>query len=408
MPPDRSPTESNSPAVRDFGQDALDLHRECGGKIEIALKVPLNDTQDLSLAYTPGVARVCQEIAKDRAVAWECTIKGNTVAVVTDGSAVLGLGNIGAEAALPVMEGKAALLKRFGGVDAFPICIRSQETQAIIELVRNISPVFGGVNLEDIAAPKCFEVEDALQDIGIPVFHDDQWGTAIVVLAGLINAAQVVGKDLRSLKVAISGAGAAGTAVARLLLGMDGWEKVADSQVYDLVLVDSQGVIWEGRPDLGEYKETLARLTNRGRRKGGLAEAMAGMDVFIGLSRAELVSQEMVESMNRDAIVFAMANPIPEIWPALAKEAGAKVAGTGRSDLENQINNVLAFPGVFRGALDVRAPQITFAMKMAAAAALAQCVPEPSVNYILPSPFEDPAHQCVAAAVRDAATVGQR
>ncbi len=387
----------------DLYRESLDLHRQYHGKLEVHSKVRLKTKHDLSLAYTPGVAQVCREIQKDPARAYDYTMKANTVAIVTDGSAVLGLGNIGGTAAIPVMEGKAILFREFAGIDAIPICFEGYHTD-FIEDVKNIAPVFGGINLEDIAAPKCFAVEEALQDLGIPVMHDDQHGTAVVVLATLLNACRVTGKRFSDLKVAVSGAGAAGYAVTRMLacFGMD---REACSTVRDIIAVDRNGIIYRGRPDLlqNKYKYILAHETNTENRKGMLADAMQGADVLIGVSTGGIVTEEMVRSMAPDPIVFAMANPNPEILPEAARRAGAAVVGTGRSDYPNQINNVLAFPGIFRGALDARASTITDAMKLAAAHALADFVVRPHRDHILPSILDKRVTAEVAEAVRDAA-----
>jgi malate dehydrogenase (oxaloacetate-decarboxylating) len=380
-------------------EQSVEMHRQHGGKLEIKSKVKIESREDLSLAYTPGVARVCEEIAKDIEKVFELTIKKNTVAVVTDGSAVLGLGNIGAHAAIPVMEGKAILFKEYANIDAFPICIHSQNTIEIINIIKNIAPVFGGINLEDIASPRCFEIELALQDLGIPVFHDDQHGTAIVVLAALLNAAKVAGKALSDLTVVINGGGAAGTAIAELLLCL-GHDPLLPVALKDILVCDSKGILYEGRPDLDSLPEKmrLAMKTNRGLRKGQLSEALVHADVFLGVSVAGALSQDMIRTMAPKAIVFAMANPIPEIMPNLAIEAGAFIVGTGRSDFPNQVNNVLAFPGIFRGAMDVRAKIITKNMKIAASLALANSI-VPSVNEILPSVLDKSVTYKVAEAV---------
>lgn len=380
-------------------EQSVEMHRQNGGKLEIKSKVKIESREDLSLAYTPGVARVCEEIAKDIEKVFEVTIKKNTVAVVTDGSAVLGLGNIGAHAAIPVMEGKAILFKEYANIDAFPICIQSQNTIEIINIIKNIAPVFGGINLEDIASPRCFEIELALQDLGIPVFHDDQHGTAIVVLAALLNAAKVAGKALSDLTVVINGGGAAGTAIAELLLCL-GHDPLLPVALKDILVCDSKGILYEGRPDLDSLPEKmrLAMKTNRGLRKGQLSDALVNADVFLGVSVAGALSQDMIRTMAPKAIVFAMANPIPEIMPNLAIEAGAFIVGTGRSDFPNQVNNVLAFPGIFRGAMDVRAKIITKNMKIAASLALANSI-VPSVNEILPSVLDKSVTYKVAEAV---------
>lgn len=385
----------------DYGSQSVSLHSRLHGKIEVRSKVPLQNRLDLSLAYTPGVAEVCLEIARNPERVHELTVKHNTVAVVSDGSAILGLGNLGAAAAIPVMEGKAVLFKEFANVDAFPICLDTQDTDEIVRTVRLLAPVFGGINLEDIAAPRCFEVEARLQDLGIPVFHDDQHGTAIVVLAALINALKVTGKDLGQCTVVFSGSGASAIACAKLIrsFGLLGVLPMPG----DILLCDSKGIVHRGRTDLNPYKQEMLEWTNRSNRSGSLADALKGADVFIGLSQAGLVSPEMVQSMNRHPIVFAMANPVPEIMPDLAHAAGAVVVGTGRSDFPNQINNVLAFPGVFRGALDARATVINEEMKVAAAQALAEIVLEPTPERVLPNPLDKSVAYRVAEAVAEAA-----
>lgn len=377
----------------DYNKLALAAHEKYQGKVAVASKMPLETADDLSIAYTPGVAEPCRKIAEEPADVYKYTAKGNLVAVITDGSAVLGLGNIGAEAALPVMEGKAVLFKEFGDVDAFPICVESQDTDTIIETARQIAPTFGGINLEDISAPKCFEIEEKLQAaLDIPVFHDDQHGTAVVVTAGLINALKLVDKTLAEISVVISGPGAAGTAIAKMLLSLG---------VKDIVMVDRAGIIYRGREGLNGHKTWLADQTNPQNIEGDLAAAMVGRDVFIGVSSAGIVTEEMVATMNRDAVIFAMANPDPEILPAAAKAAGAAVVGTGRSDFPNQINNVLAFPGIFRGALDARASRITEAMKAAAAYAIADLVAaeELSPEKVIPSALDKRVAPAVAKAV---------
>lgn len=382
-------------ALRD---DALKLHKDNKGKLEVMSKVPVKDKESLSLAYTPGVAEPCKEIHADITKVYDYTAKGNMVAVVSDGTAVLGLGNIGASAAIPVMEGKSILFKCFAGIDAFPICIDTTDIEKIIETVTLIAPVFGGINLEDIAAPACFEVENRLKEkLSIPVFHDDQHGTAIIALAGLLNALKIVKKSLEDLTVVINGSGAAGTAIAKIFL---------KAGVGDILMCDRSGIIYRGRTSgMNWAKEELAQITNKENRRGTLADALKGSDVFIGVSSAKIVSKEMVKSMKKDPIIFAMANPVPEIDPAEAKEAGARVVGTGRSDYPNQINNVLAFPGVFRGALDVRATQINEEMKLAAAHALAELIDENelSEDYIIPKPFDPRVAPAVAKAVAKAA-----
>lgn len=379
-------------------EDALALHRDNVGKMEIHSKVPVCNARDLSLAYTPGVAEPCLDIEKDKDLAYAYTNKGNFVAVVSNGTAVLGLGNIGALASLPVMEGKAVLFKTFGGVDAFPICLDTEDIEKVIETVKLLEPTFGGINLEDISAPACFEIEERLKkEMNIPVFHDDQHGTAIVVMAGLISALKVVGKSLDSIRVVTNGAGSAGVAIIKLLMSMG---------VKNVIMCDTKGTIYTGRPvGMNKSKDAIAKVTNLQMLIGTLADAMLGADVFIGVSAANMVTPEMVKSMNKDPIIFAMANPSPEILPDLAKAAGAKVVGTGRSDYPNQVNNVLAFPGIFRGALDVRASQINEGMKIAAAYAIASLVSdeERNANYVMPMAFDPRVAPAVAAAVAQAA-----
>jgi len=376
-------------------EKALRFHESHHGKIALKSKVKIKTKEDMSLAYTPGVAEPCLRIHKNGEDVYRYTGKGNFVAVVSDGSSVLGLGDLGALAAMPVMEGKAMLFKVFAGVDAFPICLDTKDTDEIITIVKNIAPVFGGINLEDIGAPRCFEIEIRLKKLlDIPVFHDDQHGAALVMLAALINALKVVGKKFGEIKVVISGAGAAGTASAKLL---------KNEGVKEILVCDSTGIIYDGRAGLNPAKEELAKLTNKNRISGSLADAMKGADVFIGLSVAGIVSEDMVGSMADDAIVFPLANPIPEIMPEKAKKAGARIVGTGRSDCINQINNALGFPGVFRGALDVRAKDISEEMKLAAANALASLVPEPSEDMIIPGIFGPEVAPSVASAVAKAA-----
>jgi malate dehydrogenase (oxaloacetate-decarboxylating) len=372
-------------------EEALEFHRQAQGKIAIHSKVPCRTQHDLSLAYTPGVAEPCREIEKNPDDVYKYTSKGNIVAVVTDGTAVLGLGDIGPLAAIPVMEGKAILFKNFAGIDAFPISIASKDPSVIVDTVAKIEPVFGGINLEDISAPRCFDVEERLKKIlKIPVFHDDQHGTAVVTLAALINALKVVGKDFGDIRVAVSGAGAAGIAVTKFLLSFG---------AKDVVLCDSKGAIHPGRTDLNSSKKEIAQITNPRRITGSLADSIRGSDVFIGLSVAGIVTQEMVHSMAKDAIVFAMANPVPEIMPDLAKAAGARVVATGRSDFPNQVNNVLGFPGIFRGALDVRASDINEKMKKAASLAIASLIESVSETCIIPSSFDRRVVPCVSEAV---------
>lgn len=385
----------------DFGRDSVALHVEARGKLSVVSRVPLATRRDLSLAYTPGVAEVCLEIARSPRRVFDLTLKNNTVAVVSDGSAILGLGNLGAEAAIPVMEGKAILFKEFAGVDAFPICLATQDTDEIIRTVRAIAPVFGGINLEDISAPRCFEVEAGLQDLGIPVFHDDQHGTAIVVVAALLNALRVTKKDLSKCKVVFNGSGASALACARLLLTSG--ERGLLPKLGDLILCDSKGIVHRGRTDLNAHKRELAEKGNRNDVTGTLADALRGADVFIGLSSGNLVTEDMIRSMNEGPIVFPMANPTPEIMPDLAIGAGAAIVGTGRSDFANQINNVLAFPGVFRGALDAGATRIHDDMKIEAARALAEYVTDPNAEHILPDPLDRAVAPLVGRAVADAA-----
>jgi len=386
-----------------YNKEALDLHERHHGKIEISVKVPMETGDDLSRAYTPGVAAVCQAISTDPSLAYRYTLKGNSIAIVTDGSAVLGLGNIGGTASIPVMEGKAAIFREFAGIDAFPICFERYFPD-IVEAIRNIAPVFGGINLEDIAAPRCFEIEEELQDIGIPVMHDDQHGTAITVLAALMNACRVTGKEFEDLCVVISGAGAAGYATARLLSCI-GYRQDLCRKVGDIIVCDRQGIIHRERSGLyaNKYKFILADETNREGRSGTLTDAVEGADVFIGVSAPGILSADMVRSMNDDPVVFALANPVPEIKPEVARQAGALVIGTGRSDVPNQINNALAFPGVFRGALDARATRISDEMKIAAAHGLAEYLVTPSEDRILPAVTDHGVTRAVADAVIEAA-----
>ena len=379
---------------RDYGKEAIDRHRETRGKVSIAPKMTVETLDDLSIAYTPGVASVCMEIHGDPSESYHLTNRANTVAVVTDGSAVLGLGNIGPEAAMPVMEGKSILFKGLADIDAFPICLATQNSDAIIQTVRYLAPSFGGVNLEDIAAPRCFDIEDALQDLGIPVFHDDQHGTAIAVLAGVINALLVTGRKIEDTKFVFAGAGAGGIASTKLLL---------DHGATHVTLVDSVGIISRDRTDLTAVKSAMLDISNPENLKGDLAQAMKGSDVFIGLAAAGAVTPEMVSSMAKDPVVFAMANPIPEIWPDDARAAGAAVVGTGRSDFPNQVNNSLVFPGVFRGALDSHATRVTTDMKLAAGQALANLVAEPTPENVLPWSLDRQVAQTVARAVSEAA-----
>ena len=383
----------------DYAAESLKLHYDWQGKIEVTLRAPLETADDLSLAYTPGVAQPCLEIQKDVSNRYDLTRRGNLVAVITDGTAVLGLGDIGPEAGMPVMEGKCALFKRFGNVDAIPLCVRSKNVDEIVETVRLIAGSFGGGNLEDISAPRCFEIERRLKECcDIPIFHDDQHGTAVVTLAAMLNALKLVGKDIHDIRVVTSGAGAAGLAIIRLLIAMG-------LDPHHVILCDRHGAIYEGRDDLNPQKEEMAKITNSGHKAGTLAEMLVDADVFIGVSAPHCVTPEMVKSMAKDPIIFAMANPTPEIMPDEALAAGAAVMGTGRSDFPNQINNVLAFPGIFRGALDVRASDINDAMKIAAAKAIADFVaPEKlSAEYIIPSPLEEGVSAAVAKAVAQAA-----
>ena len=386
----------------DIYQESLLLHARLRGKISVELKEDVTSKEDLSLVYSPGVAEPCREIAKNPEKAYDYTMKGNTVAVVTDGSAVLGLGNIGAEAAIPVMEGKAMLFKKFAGIDAFPICLATQDVDKIVETVRLLAPVFGGINLEDIAAPRSFEVEERLQDLGIPVFHDDQHGTAIVVLAGILNACKVVGKKIESLKIVINGAGAAGVAIAKLLRCVGANPKTCTS-VEEVILCDTRGIIHRNRLDLNASKKALLTFSNPRNLEGTLRDALIGADVFIGVSVGNLLRSDDIKTMAGKPIIFALANPTPEIMPDEAYQGGAAVVGTGRSDYPNQINNVLAFPGIFRGALDARAKQITASMKLAAAYAIANSVENPTTMEIIPSSIDRSVADAVAAAVFKAA-----
>ena len=376
-------------------EKALQLHEEWNGKFETTPKMDIATREDLALAYTPGVAEPCKVIAKDKEAAYKYTIKANTVAVVSDGSAVLGLGNIGAHAAMPVMEGKAVLFKSFGGVNAVPICLDTQDTEEIIKTVVNIAPAFGGINLEDISAPRCFEIESRLKELlEIPVFHDDQHGTAIVVLAGIINGLKVTGKTKEDCQVVVNGAGSAGIAITKLLLTY-GFKHVT--------MCDKSGILSKGSEGLNWMQESMMDVTNLEHKTGSLADALKGADIFVGVSAPNIVTPEMVQSMNKDAIIFAMANPVPEIMPDVAKAAGAKVVGTGRSDFPNQVNNVIAFPGIFKGALEGRATQITEEMKLAAALAIANLVPEDEVSdvNILPEAFDERVADVVSQAVKD-------
>lgn len=379
-------------------EEALNMHKEKKGKLGVCLKVPVRNAKDLSLAYSPGVAEPCLEIHKDERKVYDYTMKGNLVAVVSNGTAVLGLGNIGPKAAMPVMEGKAALFKTFADVDAFPICLETKDSDKIVETVQLLEPTFGGVNLEDIAAPQCFEIEERLKKTcQIPIFHDDQHGTAIVTAAGLINALKLADKKIEAIRVVGNGAGAAGVAIVKLLHHMG---------VKDIILCDTKGIIYEGRPfGMNPIKEEIAQITNIEKKHGVLEDALKGADVFVGVSAAGAVTEEMVRSMNRDPIIFAMANPTPEIMPDCAKAAGALVVGTGRSDFPNQVNNVLAFPGIFRGALDVRAKEINEEMKLAAVFAIADLIEVDDLHpdYVIPDPFDRRVAAHVAVAVANAA-----
>ncbi|MFS0689365.1 malic enzyme-like NAD(P)-binding protein [Sporosarcina sp. 179-K 8C2 HS] len=375
-------------------QKSLDLHEKWQGKLEIALKAPINNSEDLSQAYSPGVAGPCVEIAKDRELIYKYTMKGNTVAVISNGTAVLGLGDIGPEAAIPVMEGKSALFKRFAGIDSVPLCLDTRDAEDFIRTVKNLAPVFGGINLEDIATPDCFYIEERLkEELDIPVFHDDQHGTAIVVAAALLNAGKLVDKEISEMKIVINGAGAAGIAVAKLLHSF---------QVKEIIVCDTKGAIYKDRPlGMNALKDVLAEFTNLQRKQGDLSDVIQGANVFIGVSAAGALTTQMIESMDKDPIVFALANPIPEIMPEVAKLAGARVIGTGRSDYPNQINNLLAFPGIFKGALKVRASQINEDMKIEAAKAIASLVSidELSEEYVVPNPFDSRVVANVAQAV---------
>ncbi len=376
-------------------EKALMLHEEWKGKLETTSKCEIKTREDLALAYTPGVAEPCKVIAKDKEAAYKYTIKSNTVAVVSDGSAVLGLGNIGAYAAMPVMEGKSVLFKEFGGVNAFPICLDTQDTEEIIKTVVNIAPAFGGINLEDISAPRCFEIESRLKELlDIPVFHDDQHGTAIVVLAGIINGLKVTGKKKEDCRIVVNGAGSAGVAITKLLLTY-GFPHITMCDKSGILASDSEGLNW--------MQQEMVKVTNLEGAHGTLADALKGADIFVGVSAPNIVTPEMVSSMNKDAIIFAMANPVPEIMPDVAKAAGARVVGTGRSDFPNQVNNVIAFPGIFRGALEGRAKQITEEMKLAAALAIANLIPDDEVSdtNILPMAFDPRVADVVCQAVKD-------
>ena len=381
----------------DLREEALKLHKDNKGKIEVVSKVKVENAKDLSIAYTPGVAEPCKEIHANPELIYDYTNKGNMVAVVTDGSAVLGLGNIGARAGMPVMEGKSVLFKSFADVDAFPICIESQDVETVVQTVKQIAPSFGGINLEDIAAPRCFEIEERLKkELDIPVFHDDQHGTAVIVLAGIINGLKVVGKKIENVTAVVSGAGAAGTAISKLLVS---------SGIKDVIICNSKGILDKNDEKLDPIRKEMALKTNKTNKKGSLADAMAGADIFIGVSAPNIVTKEMIESMNENSIAFAMANPVPEVLPEVALAGGIRVMGTGRSDFPNQVNNVLAFPGIFRGALDVRAKEINEEMKLAAAHAIAELVTEEELNeeYIIPKAFDKRVAKAVAKAVSEAA-----
>ena len=378
-----------------LNEKALKLHEQWNGKLETVSISPIHTREDLALAYTPGVAEPCKVIAKDPEAVYKYTMKSNTVAVISDGSAVLGLGNIGAYAAMPVMEGKSCLFKEFGGVNSVPICLATQDTEEIIQTVKNIAPGFGGINLEDISAPRCFEIEDRLKkELDIPVFHDDQHGTAIVVLAGIINALKVTGREKESCRIVVNGAGSAGIAITKLLLNYG---------FPDITMCDKAGIIHKNSENLNWMQKLMTEVTNLEGRTGTLADALKGADIFIGVSAPNIVTPEMVASMNKDSILFAMANPVPEIMPDAAKAAGARVVGTGRSDFPNQINNVVAFPGIFKGALEGRATQITEEMKLAAALAIASLVPDEELNEdnIMPEAFNPRVAEAVSQAVKD-------
>lgn len=376
-----------------IAEKALELHKQWNGKLETTAKMSVSSSEDLALAYTPGVAEPCKVIAKEPEAAYQYTIKSNTVAVVSDGSAVLGLGNIGPLAAMPVMEGKAVLFKEFGNVNAFPICLDTQDTEEIIETVERIAPAFGGINLEDISAPRCFEIEERLKEkLDIPVFHDDQHGTAIVVLAGIINALKVTGKQKETCRIVVNGAGSAGVAITKLLLRY-GFQNIT--------MCDKSGILSKDSKDLNWMQKKMMDSTNLENKKGTLADALNGADIFVGVSAPNIVTAEMVKTMNEKAIIFAMANPVPEIMPDVAKQAGAMVVGTGRSDFPNQVNNVLIFPGIFKGALEGRAAAITEEMKLAAANAIAGLVEETDENHILPAAFDPRVADAVSKAVKD-------
>ena len=382
----------------DYGAESLRIHEQYKGKIGVKSRVSIQDKEDLSIAYTPGVAEPCKHIHEDKFLAYKYTIKGHTVAVVSDGTAVLGLGDIGPEAALPVMEGKALLFKEFGGVDAFPIVLDTKDPQEIIKTVKYISPTFGGINLEDISSPRCFEIEETLKnELDIPVFHDDQHGTAIVVTAGIINSLKIIKKEWKDLKIVVAGAGAAGLSICRLLMNFG---------PKDIILTNRKGIVYDGRPDLNPVVAKMAKITNKDKQQGTLADALVGADIFIGVSGPNLVKTENIKTMNKDAIVFALANPVPEIMPEDAFEGGARIVATGRSDFPNQINNVLVFPGLFRGALMVRSRKIVEDMKIAAARALASLVNDRELNekFIIPAVFDK---RCARVISEEVATVAE-
>ncbi|MEK6914554.1 MAG: NADP-dependent malic enzyme [Nanoarchaeota archaeon] len=377
--------------MKDYNKLSLEMHEKLKGKLEIKSKKEIKSKDDLSIAYTPGVAEPCREIYKNPEDVYKYTIKGNTVAVISDGSAVLGLGNIGPEAAIPVMEGKAILFKEFANIDAFPICLKNQNVNQTIETIKNISPIFGGINLEDFKAPECFEIEQALQNLGIPVMHDDQHGTSVVVLAGIINSLKVVKKEIENVKIVVNGSGAAGTAVTKLMLKY-GFKNI--------IVLDTEGIIYKGRKNLNKIKEEIASITNHNLLQGDLTEAMKRTDIFIGLSKPDLLTADMIKSMNDKPIIFALSNPTPEIMPDIAEESGAYIFATGRSDFPNQVNNVLAFPGIFRGALDIKAKRITDEMKLAAAETLASIIKHPTREEILPYSLDKSIVPKIAEAVK--------
>ncbi len=389
--------------MEDFDKESLFLHERLQGKINIQNKMHVRTSYDLSLVYSPGVAAPCLAIADNEEKVWDYTIKGNTIAIVSDGSAVLGLGNIGAKASIPVMEGKAMLFKRFANVDAFPICLDTQDTDEIVNTIKAIAPVFGGINLEDISAPRSFEIERRLQNLGIPVFHDDQHGTAIVVLAALINSCKVLGKQIGKISVVINGAGAAGIAIAKLLKTMNDLDPKQRADTYDIIMCDSKGIIHSDRDNLNDAKKEILEITNHKNKKGSLQDAIIGADAFIGVSMGNVLSADDVKTMAKGSIIFALANPTPEIMPELAYAGGAAIVGTGRSDLPNQINNVLAFPGIFRGALDAKAKRITLEMKIAAAKAIATFIRNPTRDEVIPTSLNERVAWRVADAVKEVA-----